>query len=81
LLDLVALPSRLVVRLFQVPLTPSPAPPTPPHCCFVALLLIVVPYCSTLLVGTPSSLSCASGRAWSNTNKLVNAFARKPIYL
>lgn len=40
-----------------------------PHCCFFALLLVFMPCCSTWSVGTPSSFSCARGRAWNNTNK------------
>jgi hypothetical protein len=45
--------------LFQVP----PRPPFPLlFCCIIILLL--------RLATIPSSLSCASGGAWSNTNKL-----------
>jgi hypothetical protein len=42
----------------------------PPHCCFIALLLALTPYCSTLSIVAPSSFFCAGGRAWSNTNKI-----------
>ncbi|CAM6042441.1 unnamed protein product, partial [Sphagnum compactum] len=66
-----------VGSVLQVP-TPSALPHTwtlkyllaPPHCCFVALLFPFLPCCFTLSIGTPSSLSCASGGAWNNTNKL-----------
>ncbi len=47
-----------------------------PHFCFTALLLIVVPCCFALSIGTPSPFSYASGGAWSNTNKL-----HPPIYI
>lgn len=57
------LPWRLAVHHFQVP-------PSPPHYYFVALLVVLVPYYFALSIGTPSSLSYASGGAWSNTNKL-----------
>ncbi len=43
---------------------------SPSHCCFVVLLFNLVPCYFALLVGTPSSLSCASGGAWNITNKL-----------
>jgi hypothetical protein len=33
-------------------------------------LFILAPCCFALLIGTPSSLSCAGGGAWSNTYKL-----------
>jgi hypothetical protein len=44
--------------------------PHPSHCCFVALLFIIAPCYSTLLVDTPSPFSYASGGTWTNTNKL-----------
>jgi len=64
-LAVVALPSRLVVCHFKMPPTPHP-----PRYCFVVLLFGFMPCCSIWLVGIPSSLSCVSGRTWSNTNKL-----------
>jgi hypothetical protein len=33
-------------------------------------MFIIAPCYSALLIGTPSSLSYASGGAWNNTNKL-----------
>jgi hypothetical protein len=42
----------------------------PSHCCFVVLLLILVPCYFALSVGTPSSFFCAGGGAWNITNKL-----------
>jgi hypothetical protein len=55
-----ALPSRLDAHHFQVP-------PGPPHCCSIVLLFAFTPCFFALLVGTPSSFSCASGRTWNNT--------------
>jgi len=40
-----------------------PSPPRPLNCCFIALLFVFMPYYSTLSIGTPSSLSYASGGA------------------
>jgi hypothetical protein len=42
----------------------------PPHCCFIALLFIVMPYFFTLSIGTPSPHSCVGGGTWNNTSKL-----------
>jgi hypothetical protein len=52
----------LLLAIFKDLLPPS-------HCCFVVLLLVLVPCYFALSVGTPS-ISCASGRAWNITNKL-----------
>jgi hypothetical protein len=61
------LPSHLAPSFFKCLLAPLPLPPI-----VVSLpcYSIVAPCYNPLLVGIPSSLSCASGRAWSNTNKL-----------
>jgi len=69
---LIALPSRLVATL------PSHLAPSffryllalPPIVVLLPYYSIVAPCCSALLVDTPSSLSCAGGGTWNNTNKL-----------
>jgi hypothetical protein len=54
----------LVLAFFKYLLTPAP------NCCSIALLLAIVFCYFTLLVGIPSSLYCATGGTWNNTNKL-----------
>jgi hypothetical protein len=66
-----ALPCKLfslVVHCYYLPFSSTFW--APPHCCFTALLFIVVPCFFTLSIGTPSPHSCVGGGTWNNSNKL-----------
>jgi hypothetical protein len=68
----VALPSHLVPSFFKCLMAPPPPIVVWLPCCFTIApcCFIIAPCCYALLIGTPSSFSCASGGTWSNINKL-----------